>query len=63
MNANQLVNLENKAIELADELKKTAELWFKDEMIGDWVIYTLRKQSEEIEYWKEMFERAMELKK
>jgi hypothetical protein len=63
MNANQIVDLENKALELAEELKKSAELWFKDEMVGDWVIKTLRKQQEEIDYWKEMFERAMEIKK
>lgn len=63
MNANELVNLENKVIELADELQNNMDLWFKDDVAGKWVIQSLRKQQEEIEYWKKMFERAMEIKK
>jgi hypothetical protein len=63
MNANQIVDLENKVIELADELQNNMDLWFKDEVAGDWVIKTLRKQSKEIEHWKNAFERAMDLTK
>lgn len=63
MNANELVNLESKVIELADELENNMDLWFNDEVAGKWVIQSLRKQQEEIEYWKEMFEKAMGLQK
>ena len=46
------------ANELADELEKDAH-WIEDELARKWVVDMLRKQQEEIEYWKEMFEKAM----
>ena len=51
-----------KASELADELEKSPDLWFKDKIAGEWVIATLRKQEQEIGYWKDMFEKSMEMK-
>jgi hypothetical protein len=34
------------ANELADELEKSLDLWFKDKTVGQWVVKTLRKQEE-----------------
>ena len=63
MNANEIVNLENKAFDLADELEKNMDLWFKDDIAGALVVKTLRQQQAEIEYWKAVFDRAMGLNK
>lgn len=49
-----------KANELADELEKDIH-WIQDELARDWVVDMLRKQQEEIEYWKEKFNKAMEI--
>jgi hypothetical protein len=46
------------ANDLADELEKDIH-WIEDELARKWVVDMLRKQAEEIEYWKEMFEKAM----
>jgi hypothetical protein len=35
-----------KANDLADELEKSLDLWFKDVIVGEWVVATLRKQEE-----------------
>jgi hypothetical protein len=43
------------ANELADHMEK----YFDSEPYCDEVVTMLRKQQEEIEYWKEMFEKAM----
>jgi hypothetical protein len=43
------------ANELADHMEK----YFDSEPYCDEVVTMLRKQQEEIEYWKQMFERAM----
>jgi len=48
------------ANELADELEKDAH-WIEDELARKWVVDMLRKQQEEIEYWKDKFNKAMEL--
>ena len=40
------------AKEFADELEKSPDLWFKDEIAGEWVIATLRQQQAEIESYK-----------
>ena len=45
------------ANELADHMEK----YFDSEPYCDEVATMLRKQAEEIEYWKEKFEKAMEL--
>ena len=63
MNANEIVNLDNKPLELADELERDINLWFKDDVAGAWVIKTLRQQQAEIEYWRAMFNKAMGLNK
>jgi hypothetical protein len=46
------------ANELADELKKMFRGEEYDRLIHE-IPDMLRKQQEEIEYWKEMFEKAM----
>jgi len=48
------------ANELADELEKDIH-WIEDELARKWVVDMLRKQAEEIEYWKEKFNKAMAL--
>jgi hypothetical protein len=63
MNANEIVNLDNKPLELADELERDINLWFKDDVAGAWVIKTLRQQQAEIDYWRAMFNKAMGLNK
>jgi hypothetical protein len=46
------------ANELANELENDIN-WIQDELARKWVVHMLRKQQKEIEYWKEMFEKAM----
>jgi len=48
------------ANELADELENNTT-WIQDEVARKWVVDMLRKQAEEIEYWKDKFNKAMEL--
>jgi len=48
------------ANELANELEKDIH-WIQDELARKWVVDMLRKQQVEIEYWKEKFNKAMEL--
>jgi len=48
------------ANELADELEKDIN-WIQDGLARKWVVDMLRKQAEEIEYWKDKFNKAMEL--
>jgi len=50
------------ANELADELEKDIH-WIQDGLARKWVVDMLRKQQVEIEYWKEKFNKAMELQK
>ena len=49
------------ANELADALQETEPYYSTDYKIFDQVATMLRKQAEEIEYWKEKFEKAMQL--
>jgi len=48
------------AYELADELEKDIN-WIQDGLARKWVVDMLRQQQVEIEYWKEKFNKAMEL--
>jgi len=48
------------ANELADELEKDAH-WIEDELARKWVVDMLRQQQTEIEYWKEKFDKAMDM--
>jgi ABC-type amino acid transport substrate-binding protein len=48
------------AKQLADELEKSPDLWFKDKTAGEWVIATLRKQEEENEELQRLFNKAMD---
>jgi len=56
MNANEL------AQEFEEYLKEIEELpWGNHQILCDQAATMLRKQAEEIEYWKEKFNKAMEL--
>ena len=48
------------AYELADELEKDIN-WIQGGLARKWVVDMLRKQQVEIEYWKEKFNKAMDL--
>ena len=48
------------AKQLADELEKSPDLWFKDKTAGEWVIATLRKQEEENAELQRLFDKAMD---
>jgi hypothetical protein len=50
------------ANELANELENDVN-WIQDEVARKWVVGMLRQQIEEIEYWKEKFNKAMDLQK
>jgi predicted transport protein len=45
--------------ELADELENARNISEVARLVKEKTIPMLRKQQEEIEYWKEMFEKAM----
>ena len=52
------------ANELANELEKSLDLWFKDKTVGQWVVTTLRKQEENYaEISAYLIQRIMENKK
>ena len=56
MNANEL------AQEFEEYLKEIEELpWGNHQILCDQAATMLRKQAEEIEYWKEKFNKAMEI--
>jgi hypothetical protein len=56
MNANEL------AQEFEEYLKEIEELpWGNHQILCDQASTMLRKQAEEIEYWKDKFEKAMDL--
>jgi hypothetical protein len=48
------------AKQLADELEKSPDMWFKDKTAGDWIIATLRKQEQENAEMQRLFNKAMD---
>ena len=48
------------ANELADELENDIN-WIQDGLARKWVVDMLRQQQTEIEYWKEKFNKAMDM--
>lgn len=48
------------ANELADELEKSPDLWFKDKIAGEWVIATLRKQEKQNTELQRLFDKAID---
>jgi len=44
------------AKQLADELEKSPDLWFKDDIAGKWIIEKLRQQQAEIDMLKKLLD-------
>ena len=44
------------AKQLADELEKSPDLWFKDDIAGKWIIEKLRQQQAEIDVLKKLLD-------
>jgi mono/diheme cytochrome c family protein len=53
-------SIQMNAKELADELEKSPDLWFKDKIAGEWIIATLRKQEEENAEMQRLFDKAID---
>jgi hypothetical protein len=53
-------SIQMNAKELADELEKSPDLWFKDMIAGKWIIATLRKQEEENAEMQRLFDKAID---
>jgi len=53
-------SIQMNAKELADELEKAPDLWFKDKIAGKWVIATLRKQEEENAEMQRLFDKTID---